>query len=213
MLFPSNDPKDSHVTTPDGCPFRATAGVCLRLRLPLAHKITRVPASGLSVEMFYKATAQELHTVGTAPALLSVPILLGGGTVLVWTHDNYDLLRASGKDSLTLPTVALEKGAECAAAGQGQSIINWLPRRNQPSRGPNKLLGISPDALWSQEQSRNSLLSQGMRVECDLALDRFMGTNRRLAWIGRAHYGSTRMVPTMIGSSKTMIQRLEIPRF
>lgn len=45
---------------PDGCP-EGPGWLGLRVRRPLAHEITRVPAFGLSVEAFYEA----LGTAGT----------------------------------------------------------------------------------------------------------------------------------------------------
>ena len=67
--------------------------------------------------------------------------------------------------------------------GRGKGSLIGCLGGNQPNRDPNKyVVGLdwkSPDVLWSQEQPRNSSLSQDMHLERDLALDnQFMGTNK-----------------------------------
>ena len=110
-------------------------------------------------------------------------------------------------------------GAERAAAGQGQRILDRLPRRNQPNRGPNKfVVGLIGNHLMPYGARNSHAILRFRRIrhlERDLARDnQYMGTNKTAGvnWHS-THYGSARMVAISIGSSWTMIQRLEIPRF
>ena len=84
-------PRESHVT-PQTAALRAPAGVALgRVRPPLAHNITRVPAFGLSVEAFYFGTyqsPQKLHTVGIKLACYMYQFFGGLGRGLLWRHNN-----------------------------------------------------------------------------------------------------------------------------
>ena len=72
-----------------------------------------------------------------------------------------------------------KKGAERAAAGQGQRILDWLPRRNQPNRGPNKsVVGLTGNHLMHYgARNRHAILRfrRIMHLECDLALDKIHG--------------------------------------
>lgn len=109
-----------------------------RVRPPLAHKITRIPAFGLSVDAFY-TSPQKLHTVAIAMARCAYQIL--GGKAVVFYGCTIMRLAAIGEGfSRICKKIALERAAERAAAGQGRSIIDWLPRRSAPNRGTRKLL-------------------------------------------------------------------------
>ena len=130
---------ENPTSLPQTAALRAPAGVALgRVRDPLAHEITCVPAFGLSVEAFYKPP-QKLHTVGIAMAYYEYQFL--GGEAVVFYERTIMRLAALGEGFPRIcNTIALERGAERAAAGQGRSIIDRLPRRGAPNRGTIKLL-------------------------------------------------------------------------